>query len=73
MNSPPRTFEYGLEDIFVVLYLIRVLIIKLVAQVACNLGYSRMQGIRRRSKERGSNTIAWTEEIIVGSNDAAEK
>ena len=40
--------------------------------MACNLGYSRMQGIRRRSKERGSNTIAWTEEIIVGSNDAAE-
>ena len=30
-----------------------------------------MQGIRGRSKERGSNTIAWTEEIIVGSNDAA--
>ena len=30
-----------------------------------------MQGIRGRSKERGSNTIAWTEEIIVGSNDTA--
>ena len=30
-----------------------------------------MQGIRGRSKERGSNRIAWTEEIIVGSNDAA--
>ena len=30
-----------------------------------------MRGIRGRSKERGSNTIAWTEEIIVGSNDAA--
>ena len=33
--------------------------------------YFHIRAIRRRSKGRGSNTIAWTEEIIVGSNNSA--